>query len=72
MSEPSLVSRPPPFLPSICVHNNTREQKIGEKRRRPARIHHMNDVRWTWGGGAQLPKQDHLLKRSNAVFDSRP
>ena len=23
----SLVPRPPPFLPSICVHNNTRKQK---------------------------------------------
>ena len=27
----SLVPRPPPFLPSICVHNNTREQKTGKK-----------------------------------------
>ena len=28
----SLVPRPPLFLPSICVHNNTREWKTGEKR----------------------------------------
>ena len=26
---PSLVPRPPPFLPSVCVHNNTRERKTG-------------------------------------------
>ena len=28
----SLVPRPPPFLaiPSVCVHNNTRERKTGE------------------------------------------
>ena len=26
-----LFFRPPPFLPSVCVHNNTREQKTGEK-----------------------------------------
>ena len=26
----SLVPRPPPFLPSICVHNNTQEQKTRE------------------------------------------
>ena len=27
----SLVPRPPPFLPSVCVHNNTRNRKISEK-----------------------------------------
>ena len=27
MPRPSLVSRPPPFLPSVCVHNNTQERK---------------------------------------------
>ena len=57
----SLVSRPPPFLPSICVHNNTREWKTGEKQGWPGNIHHLNDIRWTRGkrrgGGAQLPKQ---------------
>ena len=25
----SLVPRPPPFLPSVCVHNNTQERKTG-------------------------------------------
>ena len=29
---PSLVPRPPPFLPSVCVHNNTRERKTDKKR----------------------------------------
>ena len=23
----SLVPKPPPFLPSVCIHNNTREQR---------------------------------------------
>ena len=31
----SLVPRPPPLLPSICIHNDTREQKTSEKRGRP-------------------------------------
>ena len=44
----SLIPRPPPFLPFVCSHNNTREQKTSEKRERS--IHHVNDVRWTWGG----------------------
>ena len=26
----SLVPRPPPLLPSVCVHNNTQERKTGE------------------------------------------
>ena len=38
----SLVPRPPLFLSSVCVHNNTWEQKTGEKRRRPGSIHHMS------------------------------
>ena len=29
-------------LPSICVHNNTRERKTGEKWGRPESIHHMS------------------------------
>ena len=27
----SLVPRPPPFLPSVCFHNNIRKQKTGKK-----------------------------------------
>ena len=37
----NLVPRPPPFLPSICVHYNTCEQKSGEKRGTPGSIHHV-------------------------------
>ena len=37
-----LVPRPPSFLPSICIHNNAREGKTGEKRGRPGSIHHVN------------------------------
>ena len=47
----SLGPRPPPLLPSVCVHNNTWERKTGEKRGRPGSIHHMVDARLTWGGG---------------------
>ena len=38
----SLVPRPPPFLPSICVYNNTQERMIGEKWGRPGNIRHMS------------------------------
>ena len=24
----SLISRPPPLLPSVCIHNNTQEQNV--------------------------------------------
>ena len=57
-----LVPRAPPFLPSVCAHNNTWERETGEN---GEGIDHMNGVRWTSGGrqvgvrggGAQLPKQ---------------
>ena len=26
----SLIPRPPLFLPSVCIHNNTRERKASE------------------------------------------
>ena len=39
--ELSLVPRTPPFLPSLCVHNNTQEWKTGEKQGRPGSIHHV-------------------------------
>ena len=28
----SLAPRPPPFLPSVCIHNNTQERKTSGKR----------------------------------------
>ena len=42
-----------PGLPRslVCVDNNTRMRKGGEKLGRPGIIHHLSDVRWTWGGG---------------------
>ena len=42
--ELSLVPRTPPFLPSVCVHNNTCKWKTGEKRGRPGSIYHVNGV----------------------------
>ena len=38
----NLVPRPPPFLPSVCVHNNTQERKTSKKRGRPGSIHHVS------------------------------
>ena len=37
-----LVPRPPPFLFSVCAHNNTRERMTGEKRGRPGSIHYVS------------------------------
>ena len=34
----SLVPRPPPFLPSVCVHDNTREQKTNFRRSSDIRV----------------------------------
>ena len=50
----SLVSRPLPFLLSICVHYNTQEQKTGEKQRRPGNIHHVSGCKVDVGGGADI------------------
>ena len=50
----SLVPRPPSFLPFICVHNNTREHKTGEKRGRPGSIHHVSGCEVDVGGGADI------------------
>ena len=46
----------------VFTHNNTLHRKTAEKWGRPGSIHHVNDVRWTWGRhtwgeGAQLSKQ---------------
>ena len=46
----SLVPRPPSFLPSVCVHNNTREQKTGEKRARSGSIDHVSGCEVDVGG----------------------
>ena len=40
----------PLFLPSVCVHNNTQEQKTGEKQGRPGSIHHVSGREVDVGG----------------------
>ena len=50
----SLVSRPPPFLPSICVHNNAQEQKTSEKRKGLGASIMSVDTSWMMGGGANI------------------
>ena len=53
----SLVARPPPFLPPICIHNNnTQEQKTGEKRERPGSIHHVSGREVDIGGEGPIFK----------------
>ena len=69
---------PPPFLPSICIQNNTWELKSSEKRGRHGSIHHVNDVRWTQNGprgegsNCQNNALDHPFERCTTVLDSRP
>ena len=46
----------PPFLPSVCVHNNTRERKTGEKRGRPGSIHHVSGREVDVGGEGPIFK----------------
>ena len=43
-------SQASPILPSVCVHNNTRERTTGEKRGRPGSIHHMSGREVDVGG----------------------
>ena len=52
----SLVPRPPPFLSSVCVHNNTRERKTSEKRGRPGSIHHVSGHEVDVGGEGPIFK----------------
>ena len=52
----SLVPRPPLFLPSICIHNNTQERKTGEKRGRPGSIHHVSGREVDVGGEGPIFK----------------
>ena len=53
----SLVPRPPPFLPYVCVCNNTWEQKTGEKQGRPpGSIHHMSGREVDIGGEGPIFK----------------
>ena len=52
----SLVPRPPPFLPSVCVHNNTRERKTGKKQGRLGIIHHVSGCKVDVGGEGPIFK----------------
>ena len=56
----SLVPRPPPCLPSVCVHNNTRERKTGEKRGKPGSIRHMSGREVDVGGEGAIFKSTKL------------
>ena len=51
---------PPLFISSICIHNDTQEQKTGEKRGRPGSIHHVSGRR---GEGA-IFKHEHTKLES--------
>ena len=61
MTEHSLGPSPPPFLPSVYVHNNTRERKTGEKRGRPGSIHHVSGHEVEVGGEGPIFK--YILER---------
>ena len=50
-SNTSVVPRPPPFLPSVCTHNDTHGS---EKQGRPRSIHHMSGREVDVGGGGGL------------------
>ena len=60
LPNPSLGPRPPLVLPSVCVHNNTRERKAGEKRGRPGSIHHVNGHEVDVGGEGPIFKYIRL------------
>ena len=45
--KPSLIPRPPPFLPSVCVHNNTQKQKTSKK---TGKSWEHSSHEWTRGG----------------------
>ena len=59
----SLAPNPPPFLPSVCVCNDTQKQKSG-KQGRTGLIHHVNDVSWTWVGRGWV----HLQKQHTVII----
>ena len=39
-----------PFLSSVCIHNNAREQKTGKKQGRPESVHHTSGCKVDRGG----------------------
>ena len=64
----SLVPRPPLFFPSVCVHNNTWEQKTGEKRGRPGSIHHMSGREVDVGGEGLIFKYTCICSKLESEF----
>ena len=62
----SLVPRPPPFLPSVGVHNNTREWKTGKKWGRPGSIHHVSGREVDVGG--EGPIFQYILTKLDSEF----
>ena len=60
---------PPLFLPSVCVHNNTREWKTGEKQGRPGNIHHMSGRKVDVGGEGPILKCAHTKLESKFLTD---
>ena len=65
----SLVPRPPLCLPSVCVHNNTREWKTGEERGRPGSIHHMSGHELDVGGKGPIFKYIRTQLESKFLTD---
>ena len=49
----------PPFVPSVCFHNNTQEWKTGEKQGRPGSIHHVSGRKVDVGGEGLIFKCIH-------------
>ena len=62
------VPRPLPFLPSVCVHNNTREWKTGEKRGRSGSIHHVSGREVDVGGEGPIFKYIHVRTKLESEF----
>ena len=67
----SLVPWPLPFLPSICIQNNTREWKIGEKRTRPGSIHNVSGCKVNVGGRGQYSNMYVLNLKAISYWSRR-
>jgi len=61
----SLVSRPPLFL-FFSLHQWWK-QKSGEKWGRPGSIHHVNYVKWLWGGSRERVAQSKTKHTGSSV-----
>ena len=52
-NNPICLASFPPFVSSVCFHNNTQEWKTGEKQGRPGSIHHVSGRKVDVGGRGQ-------------------